>query len=185
MPRPIDPRLESRILNAARRLWHKNGENALTMRAVAREAGSNTPAVYRRFRNRDELLRALVEAYQKDLFHSLEPAGSLREFAQCYFDFALRRPREYQLLMSGLLARIRKTRPNMELLLRRCAEWLGGSPRDHEDFALALFCLAHGAVMHVLVANVQESETHMRKLFTRGVEVLVADAKRFQGIRHR
>ena len=50
MPRPPDPDLEERILKAARKLWKKGGENALTMRAVAKAAGTkNTPAVYRRF----------------------------------------------------------------------------------------------------------------------------------------
>jgi AcrR family transcriptional regulator len=183
MPPHSDPLLESRILDAARKLWHKNGEGALTMRAVARAARSNTPAVYRRFRNRDELLRALVESYQRDLFKTLEPCRSLREFAECYLDFAFRRPREYQLLMSGLLARIRKEKPNFNLLLRRGAEWLGGSPEDYEDLALVLFCLAHGTVMHVLSRNIDEHESHVRKVFMRGVDVLVANVEKFRGLR--
>lgn len=181
MPRPTDPKLESRILNAARRLWHKNGENALTMRAVAKAADSNTPAVYRRFRNRDDLLLALVQEYQKDLLRALEPCRSLQEIGECYFDFALQRPREYELLMSGLLARVRKAQPNFELLLRRCAEWLGGAPEDHEDFGLALFCLAHGAVMNVLSGNVWErSGDEIRSVFVRALNLLVANAKKFR-----
>ena len=174
MPRPADPKLEHRILNAARKLWHRNGEKALTMRAVAEAAGTNTPAVYRRFRNRDEILLALVQCFQMELFGVLEPCRSMRELAECYFDFALRRPREYELLMSGLLARVRKTRPNFNLLLRRSAEWLGGTPEDYEDLALALFCLAHGAVVHVLNRNVEEDEAHMRRVLARGVEALLA-----------
>ena len=61
MPRHSDPELEGRILNAARKLWHKGGETALSMRAVAKAAGTNTPAVYRRFRTREQILRALVQ----------------------------------------------------------------------------------------------------------------------------
>ncbi|HJT70354.1 MAG TPA: TetR/AcrR family transcriptional regulator [Terriglobales bacterium] len=183
MPPHSDPLLENRILDAARKLWHKNGERALTMRAVAQAAGSNTPAVYRRFRNRDELLRALVESYQQDLFKTLEPCRSLREFAECYLDFAFSRPREYQLLMSGLLARVRKERPNLNLLLQRSAEWLGGAPEDYEDLGLVLFCLAHGAVMHVLTRNIDEDESHVRKVFACGVDVLVSNARKFRGPR--
>jgi len=41
MPRQPDPGLEDRILNAAQRLWKKGGETALTMRAVARLAGTS------------------------------------------------------------------------------------------------------------------------------------------------
>ncbi|PYP82066.1 MAG: TetR/AcrR family transcriptional regulator, partial [Blastocatellia bacterium AA13] len=55
MPRQPDPELEGRILHAADVLWRRGGEQALTMRAVAQAAGTNTPAVYRRFKNREDL----------------------------------------------------------------------------------------------------------------------------------
>ena len=64
MARHSDPDLEARILQAARRLWHKGGESALSMRAIAKAAGTNTPAMYRRFRTRADILRALVSSYQ-------------------------------------------------------------------------------------------------------------------------
>jgi len=177
MPPRADPELENRILAAARRLWHKNGEAALTMRAVAKAAGTNTPAVYRRFRDRDELLLALVESFQMDLFRSLEPCRSLSEFGECYFDFALQRPREYELLMSGLLARIRKRRPNFDLLRKRCAEWLGGTPDKYEDLAVALFCFGHGAVMLILTRNLPpEDVQQVKAVFARSINVLVANA---------
>ena len=43
MPRKADARLEGRILDAAYRIWSERGENALTMRAVARAARTTTP----------------------------------------------------------------------------------------------------------------------------------------------
>src|SRR5947199_9201632 len=106
MPRHSDPNLEGRIIGAARKLWHKGGEKALSMRAVAKAAGTNTPAVYRRFRTRDQILGALVKSYQEERIWLVEPSRSLQEVAICYLDFALRRPRESQLIMSGLLARM-------------------------------------------------------------------------------
>jgi len=63
MARHSDPEVEVRILRAARDLWHEGGEAALSMRAVAKAAGTNTPAVYRRFRTREDILRALVLRY--------------------------------------------------------------------------------------------------------------------------
>jgi AcrR family transcriptional regulator len=177
MPRPINPEVEDRILAAARKLWHKNGETALTMRAVAKAAGTNTPAVYRRFRTRDQLLLALVESYQRELFKVLEPCRSLREFGACYFDFALERPREYELMMSGLLARMSRTRPNIDLLLKRCAEWLGGSSAEYEDLAMALYSLGHGTVMLVITRNSPpEGVARMRNIFVRSLDVLAANA---------
>src|SRR2546429_426225 len=44
MPRHPDPDLEERILKAAHTLWKRGGERALTMRAVALAAHTNTPA---------------------------------------------------------------------------------------------------------------------------------------------
>jgi len=76
MPRQPDPDLHERILNAAQKLWKKGAEKTLTMRAVAQAAGTNTPAVYRRFRNRDDILRALLRRIQQDVGDALRPAGS-------------------------------------------------------------------------------------------------------------
>jgi len=59
MARHSDPDLENRILKTARKLWKKGAGEALTMRAVARAAHTTAPAVYRRFRTRDDILRAL------------------------------------------------------------------------------------------------------------------------------
>src|SRR6266571_3778489 len=87
MLRHVDPEVEGRILQAAQKLWHKGGEKALSMRAVAKAARTNTPAVYRRFRNREEILRALVTYYQQEFFKVLQPCRSLQEVGQVYLDF--------------------------------------------------------------------------------------------------
>jgi AcrR family transcriptional regulator len=56
VPRHPDKGLDERILNSAEALWRRGGEKTLTMRAVATAAGTNTPAVYRRFKNRKDSL---------------------------------------------------------------------------------------------------------------------------------
>ena len=89
MPRQPDPDLEARILNAARKLWKKGAEKALTMRAVAKAAGTNTPAVYRRFCNRKDILRALLRRIQKDVADAIRPCQSPEEVCQRYLEYAL------------------------------------------------------------------------------------------------
>jgi hypothetical protein len=65
--------------------------------------------------------------------------------------------------------------------LRRSAEWLGGAPDDYEEFGLALFCLAHGAVMNVLSGNLSDQQPEqIRPVFVRAVNVLVANAKKLR-----
>src|ERR1035437_5747908 len=97
MPRHPDPDLEGRILVAASKLWAKGGEHSLTMRAVAVAAGTNTPAVYRRFRDRKDILRALVERIRMEFVGSLDGAATPEEAGERYLDFALRHPHEYEL----------------------------------------------------------------------------------------
>ena len=147
MPRKPDPALEARILNAARRLWIKGGDEALSMRAVARAAGTNTPAIYRRFPHRRDILRALVRKIQLDLFDALKDCKSPEEAGERTFAFAMRHRREYILITSGLLYQLAEPQPNYGFMKQRCAEWLGGNPEDYGRLVLALWSVVHGTAM--------------------------------------
>lgn len=178
MPRPINPELQHRILHAARKLWHKGGENALNMRAVAKAAGTNTPAVYRRFRNRDEILAALVSHYQHDLFKVLQRCESLEEIGQAYINHALENPREYLLMTSGLLGRVSKDRPNLDFVMAKSSEWLGGALGEHAPLVYALWAAAHGAALLRVAGSVRDEDfPKMREAFTRALRILVANEK--------
>ena len=65
------------------------------MRAVARAADTNTPAVYRRFRNRRDIVRALVRRGQQELGSILQPCSTVEKAAAAYLKYALGRPHEY------------------------------------------------------------------------------------------
>jgi AcrR family transcriptional regulator len=181
MPRPIDPRTEKRILDAARRLWHQGGEKALSMRAVAKLARTNTPAVYRRFRHREDILRALVQSFQSELCSRIEGCGSLREAVNCYLEFALERPREYQLMTSGLIPRITKARPTLDMAFERSATWMGGSAGDHRGLVLTLGALVHGTAMWKIAGIIpKESLPALEAAFAKGVETLIANENRLR-----
>src|ERR1700740_269607 len=77
LPRQADPQLEKRILDAACRLWSRGGEKALTMRGVANAAGTTTPTVYERYRNRNDILRAVRLQTRAELFATLSRTRSL------------------------------------------------------------------------------------------------------------
>jgi AcrR family transcriptional regulator len=174
MPRQADPLVEERILSAARRLWTRGGDRALSMRAVAKAARTNTPAIYRRFRNRKDILRALVLRAQQELFETLQPCQSLEEAAQQTLGFALTHSHEYELLTSGLFARIQLPRPNFEFMKQRCAEWLGGSPEDYAPLVLALWSIIHGTAMLIISGSIPVgNEDKLRAAFTKAVRVLV------------
>jgi AcrR family transcriptional regulator len=174
MPRKPDPILQARILGAARKLWIKGGDKALSMRAVARAARTNTPAIYRRFRNRNEILRALVRFSQQELFEFLKPCRSLEDAGERTFEFALAHPREYQLISTGLLSRINEPQPNFEFVTKRCVEWLGVSPRDATRLVLALWSVVHGtALLFITKAVPKGNDTELRSVLIATLGVLV------------
>jgi len=183
MARISDPGLEDRIVMAARDLWHAGGESALSMRTVAKAAGTNTPAVYRRFRTREDILRALVESYQRQLYNELLPCASLPEIGDAVLDFALGHPREYELIMSGLLGRMSRERPNFEFVAQRCAEWHGGKARDYEALVFAIWALAHGTAMLLISGTVREDQAaRARRIFAKSLQRLLANASKLRGL---
>ena len=98
MPRQADPQLEQRILEAASRLRARGGEKALTMRAVAKAAGTTTPTVYERYHDRDDILRALRIQCRVELFSALRASRTLAQACQSYLEFALEHRHAYEVL---------------------------------------------------------------------------------------
>jgi AcrR family transcriptional regulator len=179
MPRQPDPGLEDRILNAARKLFLKGGEKGLSMRTLAKAARTNTPAVYRRFRNRKEILGALLQRIQQDLLVVLEPCGSFQDVCHNLLEFALAHPHEYLLVNSGVFSKVNVGRPNFELIERRSAEWLGGSPEDHTSLILVLWALMHGAATLLLAKTIPlPHDTELPSAVKRAVELVVENRSR-------
>jgi len=177
MPRRPDPLLEGRILEAAGKLFLKGGEKALSMRALARLAHTNTAAVYRRFRNRKAIMRVLMERYQQDLLRAVQPCTSPQQACQRVLEFGLARPREYQLNFAEWYSKFQEPRPNFEYLKRRFAEWLGGSPEDQSSLALTLWAQIHGTVMLLISKAVPaKDQAELLSVFTASVNLLVTNA---------
>ena len=152
MPRHPDPDLEQRILEAASRLWARGGEKALTMRAVAKAAGTTTPTVYERYRHRDDILKALRLQTRKDLFAALRRTATLRQAVQRHLEFALGHTHAYEVLFDGVAKppSLHEPWPSFNLMRERLARTLGGTPREHTRLMLMLWSLMHGAAMLII-----------------------------------
>jgi AcrR family transcriptional regulator len=152
VPRHPDPDLEQRILGAASRLWARGGEKALTMRAVAKAAGTTTPTVYERYRDRDDILRALRLETRRELFAALRQTRTLREACQRHLEFALEHSHAYEVLFDGVgkPPSLHESWPSFNLMRERLAERLGGSPRQHTRLMLAIWSLMHGTAMLII-----------------------------------
>ncbi|MGA7567201.1 MAG: TetR/AcrR family transcriptional regulator [Terriglobales bacterium] len=194
MARQPDPGLENRILEAARRLWKKGAGRALTMRAVARAARTNTPAVYRRFRHRDDILRALLQQTRKEWLGLVESSSSVEEACERYLDYGLSHPHEYELyylheyeLMfsartthgATLTQTIKHERPVVELMKGKLAAQLGGTPDEHTRLELALWALLHGAVMLLIRKTIRAQHAEeIRSICRESVAMLLRKAAR-------
>ena len=152
MPRHPDPELEQKILDAASRLWARGGEKALTMRAVAKAAATTTPTVYERYRDRDDILRALRVQTRKDLFAALSRTRTLRESVLSYLEFALQRPHAYEVLFDGVgkPPSLHEPWPSFNLMRERITKRLGGTPHQHTRVMLAVWSLMHGTAMLII-----------------------------------
>jgi AcrR family transcriptional regulator len=100
-------RLRADIVAAARRLLERTGhEDALTLRAVAREAGIAAPSIYGHFADREQILDAVVAEVFAELEVTVraaaaaeaDPARRVGSVCRAYLDFAEGRPAGYRVL---------------------------------------------------------------------------------------
>jgi AcrR family transcriptional regulator len=101
-PKEHDDATRERLLEAAERLSATKGFDALTVRAVAEEAGTTTRAVYALFGSKAGLEQALHQAMYtrlRDLERGRrrceEPRADLLELALAYRRWAVERPERY------------------------------------------------------------------------------------------
>ena len=152
MPRQPDPELEQRILAAASRLWARGGEKSLTMRAVAKAAGTTTPTVYERYRDREDIRRALRLKTRRELFAALTRTQTLHDAIARQLEFAIDNTHAYEVLFDGVgkPPSLHEPWPSFNLMRERLGRELGGNPRDHNRLMLAIWSLMHGTAMLII-----------------------------------
>ena len=99
--------LRKEILAAAGRILQSTGsDDAITLRAVAREAGITAPAIYAHFADRDAIRFTVIEDTFAELATALsaaaeaqaEPVERLRAVCRAYLEFAIERPHHYRVM---------------------------------------------------------------------------------------
>ena len=184
MPRHPDPELEQRILDAASRLWARGGEKALTMRAVAKAAGTTTPTVYERYRHRDDILRALRMQTRNNLFAALSRTRTLQEAVHRHLEFALEHSHAYEVLFDGVAKppSLYEPWPSFNLIRERLAQRLGGTPREHSRLMLAIWSLMHGAAMLIIRGGFEDAlRTQAIHACVDAIEAIIRSAGQSKG----
>jgi len=145
MPPIADKHLEDRILKAAQRLWRARGEPGVTLRAVARQARTTTPTLYKRFRNKEALRLALAYRFREELTAELLSAPTVEQSHRRYLAYAKAHPREYELLSNYWGHFFSTPRPVRTWVLAQLAARLGGDPEQYSTVYEGIFLLCHGA----------------------------------------
>ncbi|MGY0488240.1 TetR/AcrR family transcriptional regulator [Streptomyces sp. WG-D5] len=158
--------LRDEILAAAGRLLAETGrEDALSLRAVAREVGISAPSIYLHFEDRSALVAAVTRQAYEELVDDLrrvrveaQGAGAraaLRAMARHYCSFAVENPRHYRLMFAverTATSTEESTGHPIRLVLQAWRDALtacraaGYSQVDTEQDAVLLWSSLHGMV---------------------------------------
>lgn len=101
-----DISLKERIIEAARQVLLSEGYRNFSLRKIAREIDVSATSIYLHFENKDDLVHTLMEEAIERLNNQLErqakshddPIEKLEALAHEYANFALKHPREYQVI---------------------------------------------------------------------------------------
>lgn len=132
MEKTKETSLKQRIVDAARQVLLSEGYRNFSLRKIARKIDLSATSIYLHFENKDDLIHTLMEEAIERLNNQLgecasrqdDPISKLDALAHQYVDFALKHPREYQviyLISSDEMARypkekFRKARKGYEIV---------------------------------------------------------------------
>jgi AcrR family transcriptional regulator len=154
MPTPARTSVEEIVL-AGRAIVESDGLDGLTMQRVAAAVGVKAPSLYKRVRNRQDLIRLFIEDVARDLTETLDraattgdPRRDLQDIADALRSFAHSQPTAYGLLFAQLPA---ESRPDQGVLagtavgVVRVAGFLAG-PDEALEAARTIVAWAHGFI---------------------------------------
>ncbi|MFI6326049.1 TetR/AcrR family transcriptional regulator [Nonomuraea sp. NPDC050556] len=160
-PRGQGELLRAQIVDAAIALLDELADDqALSLRAVAREVGIAATSVYIHFADRDALVLASLEQVHRDLMAAVDlaeeegegPVAKLRARTLLLGDWAYRHPGLYKVMHESTLNRRAAMAFKQELAerttaaVRRCMDEGAAPPDDADAVSLDLRAAVHGAV---------------------------------------
>lgn len=146
--------LRRALVEAAERILENEGPSALSLRAVAREAGVSAAAPYHHFKDKNELLAAiaqegfehLAQAMREGAADEQEPRKRLNSLGVAYVCFARNNPALYTLMYGASRERDQRAGGPFGLvkaaMLAAGADGIGAA--DLELAQIAAWCTAHG-----------------------------------------
>jgi AcrR family transcriptional regulator len=180
MPPIADKHLEERILKAAQRLLRTRGDKGLTLRAVAREASTTTPTLYKRFRNKGTLRFALANRFRDELTADLLSSPTIEQSHRRFLAYAESHPREYELLGQYWGHFFSTPRAVRSWLLAQLTARFGGDADQYAAVYDGIFLLCHGASTLLISAPDQAVLDATREICTKVCDELLQNAPLFR-----
>lgn len=176
--------MELRILSAAQYLWGTQGEKGLTLRAIAKKAGTTTPTVYKRFRNKEGIQIALAHHLQEILNAEMLSCSSVEQLCREYLHFVQTKPHEYRIIRDNWAHVFGpgRPRPLRAWILTQLATRFGGNTEDYSGVYYALFFLIHGAASMLTVAKDRSAQKEMSKNCVAVCDRLLQNVRRFRRV---
>jgi len=148
------------ILDATEAILLEEGEERLSIRKLALRCGYTAPTIYHYFRDKDDLIDALLEERFSRLLQRLrrvqigaDPIANLREYSRAFLRFAMSNPTFYRVMIRGSSdGGERKIRAAEEArdLLAKLLETLAEAGRlwtnDFDAALQSLWAVLHGVV---------------------------------------
>jgi AcrR family transcriptional regulator len=178
--------LRRALVDAARRVLERDGPQALSLRAVAREAGVSPAAPYHHFKDKSDLLAALAEEGFHGLGEALkaefdaDPEHNLSTMGLAYVKYARANPALYRVMYDS--ARNEDAMPTKAHdkkdggfhMVREAMVRAGADPTDEVGLELACiasWCTAHGIAEMAGFAQFRGLIEHLggEEAFVRGV----------------
>lgn len=187
---------QNKIVAAARQLFETEGAGAVSMRRVADAVGITPMAIYRHFKNREDLLKHIsdiafqevaqewaVRAQHPDLMHGL------RHSMENYLDYALQHPHLFDYSFSVARDDARRfpedfrarRSPTLNVVADMLEEGIRRGllrERDPWDLAMVMWGHAHGLISLYRAGRFSYDEAQFRAFYLQSFGVLFDGIKR-------
>jgi AcrR family transcriptional regulator len=184
--------LRTKILDAARELFVREGYEAVTMRKIADKIEYSPTAIYLHFADKDTLIRELCDhdfqafaAGFLDVAAIADPVERLRKAGHVYAAFGLQHPQQYRLMFMALRPFVEPTKEetadptrNAYVFLRETVEQAiveGRLRREFEDaelLAQTIWAGVHGVVALEIAQGCEKGWVNWRPVQKR-VEAMI------------
>lgn len=188
--------LKDRISQTAQELFLTEGVEGISMRKIAERVGVTATAIYRHFRDKEEVLEEIINsglatlsAYLAPALKADQPYQRLRRLIDAYLRFALEQPRYFDLafMVPGRSSHIseqlaRDTDLTFKIAVEqvvRCVETGIFRKEDPLEITVYLWSIAHGLVMlrrtNRFGGDVEQFTRLYRRTIDRAIRGLRAD----------